>query len=94
MKTSKRFLLAAAFTLLVGLGSGAMAQSKMGPTGPPIFEPPDPIVPVVTVNAIEITDGTREYYGLILRYGWSNASSTASHAHSRRVCPRRRTQAL
>ena len=57
MKTSKNFLLAAAFVLLVGSG-GVMAQGKMEPT---FRIPPEPVEPVTSVNAIEVTDGTVGY---------------------------------
>ena len=56
MKTSKNILLAAAFVLLAGLGS-AMAQSKMDVQNS-LKMPPEPIVPVVKLNAIEVSDGT------------------------------------
>ena len=58
MKTSKYFLFAAAFVLLTGLFFGAMAQVSMDQTDPTFRLPPEPIVPIVKVTAIEITDGT------------------------------------
>ena len=58
MKTSKHLLFAAAFVLLAGLCFGAMAQGKMDPQGSALRLPPEPILPIVKVNAIEITDGT------------------------------------
>jgi hypothetical protein len=58
MKISKYFLLAAALVLVGVLCSGATAQVKMGPTSPPIWLPPEPIMDIVSVNAIEISDGT------------------------------------
>ena len=61
MKTSKHLLLVAAFVLLASLGS-AMAQGKMNQTGTAIL-PPEPILPIVHVNAIEVTDGTIGYDG-------------------------------
>lgn len=59
MKTSKYFLLAAAFVLLVGSG-GIMAQGKMESN---FRIPPEPVGLVTTVNAIEVTDGTVGYDG-------------------------------
>lgn len=56
MKTSKHLLLAVAFVLLAGIG-GAMAQGRMGSKSPALRLPPLPIDPIVTVNAIEVTDG-------------------------------------
>jgi hypothetical protein len=56
MKTSKNLLLAVAFVLLAGIG-GAMAQGRMGSKSPALRLPPLPIDPIVTVNAIEVTDG-------------------------------------
>jgi hypothetical protein len=56
MKTSKHFLLATAFMLLVGLG-GAMAQGTMEQEGLDFRLPPEPIVPVVHVTAVEVSDG-------------------------------------
>jgi hypothetical protein len=55
MKTSKHILLIAVFVLLSGLGAGVMAQGKASAA---LRLPPEPIVPVTTVNAIEVTDGT------------------------------------
>lgn len=55
MKTSKQFLLAVAFVLVVGLGAGVMAQA--------FRLPPEPVDPVVSVNAIEVTDGTTGWDG-------------------------------
>ena len=60
MKTGKLFLLAAAFVLLAGLSASALAQSKMAS---PAFLPPEPVVTVSKVNAIEVTDGTLGYDG-------------------------------
>ena len=55
MKTSKQILLTVVFVLLSGLGAGVTAQHKAGAA----FQlPPLPILPVTTVNAIEVTDGT------------------------------------
>jgi hypothetical protein len=60
MKTSKYFLMVAAFVLLAGLGAGVMAQGKMKITS--FRLPPEPVDPVVTtVNAIEVTDGALGY---------------------------------
>jgi hypothetical protein len=53
MKTSKYFLFAATLVLLAGLSFSAMAQSK----GSAFRMPPEPILPGVSVNAIEVTDG-------------------------------------
>ena len=58
MKTSKYFLLVAAFVLLVSLVATAMGQGKMDPKGSAFRLPPEPIQPIVSVSAIEITDGT------------------------------------
>ena len=58
MKTSKYFLLVAAFVLLVSLVASAMAQGKLDQKGSAIRLPPEPIQPIVSVSAIEITDGT------------------------------------
>ena len=58
MKTSKYFLLVAAFVLLVGLVGTAMAQGKMDSKGSADRLPQEPIQPMVSVSAIEITDGT------------------------------------
>lgn len=58
MRTSKLFLFAATFVLLVGLYAGAMAQGKMDRKGSAIAFPPEPIVPVMKLNAIEVSDGT------------------------------------
>lgn len=58
MKTRKYSLLVAAFVLLVSLVATAMAQGKMEPKGSAIRLPPEPIQPIVSVSAIEITDGT------------------------------------
>lgn len=52
MKTSKLVIVAAAFALMAILSTGAMAQK--GSAG---RLPPEPIFPVVKVNAIEVTDG-------------------------------------
>ena len=57
MKTSKHFQLLAALVLLVGLIGTAMAQGKADSTGTSFRLPPQPIQPVVSVSAIEITDG-------------------------------------
>ena len=54
MKTSKYFLLVAALVLLVGLVSTAMAQGKMDSKG---SADRLPIQPIVSVSAIEVTDG-------------------------------------
>ncbi|MCU1266485.1 MAG: hypothetical protein JWM21_2803 [Acidobacteria bacterium] len=51
MKTSKQILLTTAFVLLAGLGS-VMAQRVAT-----IRLPPEPIVPITHLNAIEISDG-------------------------------------
>lgn len=59
MKTSKYFLLAAAFVLLAGLSLGAMAQGRMDSTRSIVRLPPEPpIENSVSVNAIEVADGT------------------------------------
>jgi hypothetical protein len=58
MKTSKHILLTLVFVLLSGLGAGVMAQNKGGSA---FRLPPEPIVPVTTVNALEVTDGTPGY---------------------------------
>lgn len=63
MKTSKHLLLAAAFVLLASLGAGAMAQGKINRQGSALRVPPEPILPIVRVSAIEITDGTLGYDG-------------------------------
>lgn len=55
MKTRKYFLMAAAFVLLAGLYVSALAQARIDRN---IWLPPEPIVPIVRVNAIEISDGT------------------------------------
>lgn len=55
MKASKYFLFALTLVLLVGLSFSAMAQSK----GSAFRMPPEPIVPGVSVDAIEITDGVK-----------------------------------
>ena len=57
MKTSKYFLLVAALVLLVGLVGTAMAQGKMDSKGSADRLPPEPIQPIVSVSAIEVTDG-------------------------------------
>ena len=57
MKTHKYFLLLAALVLLVGLVGTAMAQGKMDSKGTTYRLPPEPIQPIVSVSAIEITDG-------------------------------------
>ena len=61
MKTSKHILLTVVFVLLFGFGAGVMAQGKAGAA---FRVPPEPIVPVTTVNAIEVTDGTMGWDGL------------------------------
>lgn len=61
MKTNKYFLLAAAFVLLAGLGAGAMGQGKVDPKGSALQLAPEPILSVVRVNAIKITDGVLGY---------------------------------
>ncbi|MGH9871880.1 MAG: hypothetical protein ACRD9S_05360 [Pyrinomonadaceae bacterium] len=61
MKTSKHILLTVVFMLLSGFGAGVMAQNKAGAA---FRLPPEPIVPVTTVNAIEITVGTMGWDGL------------------------------
>jgi hypothetical protein len=61
MKTSKHILLTLVFVLLSGLGAGVTAQNKAGAA---FRLPPEPIVPVTTVNAIEVTDGTMGWDGL------------------------------
>jgi hypothetical protein len=59
MKTSKYFLFAAMFVLLTGLSFGVMAQGRMTSEDSIVrLPPPQPIMPDVSVNAIEITDGT------------------------------------
>lgn len=58
MKTSKHILLTVVFVLLSGFGAGVMAQGKARGA---FRLPPEPIVPVTTVNAIEVTDGTVGY---------------------------------
>ena len=63
MKTSKHLLLAAAFVLLAGLCTGAMAQGKMDPEALAFRLPPEAILTSVTINAIEITDGKLGYDG-------------------------------
>ena len=57
MKTNKYFLLVAALVLLVGLVGTAMAQGKTDSKGTSFRLPPEPIQPVVSVSAIEVTDG-------------------------------------
>jgi hypothetical protein len=57
MKTSKYFMLVAALVLLVGLVGTAMAQGKMDSKGTAYRLPPQPIQPIVSVSAIEVTDG-------------------------------------
>jgi hypothetical protein len=61
MKTSKHILLTVVFVLLSGFGAGVMAQ---GEAGAAFRMPPEPIEPVTTVNAIEVTDGTMGWDGL------------------------------
>jgi hypothetical protein len=61
MKTSKLLHLAATFVLLLGLSAGAMAQETM--ESPAFRLPPEPIVPVTNVTAIEVTDGYLGYDG-------------------------------
>lgn len=61
MKTSKHILLTVVFVLLSGFGAGVMAQGKARGA---FRLPPEPIVPVTTVNAIEVTDGTMGWDGL------------------------------
>jgi hypothetical protein len=58
MKTSKYILLAAAIVLMAGLVAGVMAQGKITSRDSGVFLPPEPILPVTKVNAIEVTDGT------------------------------------
>lgn len=53
MKTSKYFLFAATLVLMVGLSFSAIAQSKRSAS----WMPPEPILPGVSVIAIEVTDG-------------------------------------
>jgi hypothetical protein len=67
MKTSKHLLLAVAFVLLAGLGAGVMAQAELDSN---LWQPPRPIVPIVEVTAIEVTDGTT---GLDTRTGMETA---------------------
>ena len=57
MKTRNYVLLVAAFVLLVSLVATAMAQGKLDQKGSAIRLPPEPIQPIVSVSAIEITDG-------------------------------------
>lgn len=57
MITSKHFLLAVAFALLAGLDAVAMAQGKMDPRESSFRLGPEPITPVVKVNAIEVAIG-------------------------------------
>lgn len=54
MKTSKHILLTLVFVLLSGLSAGVMAQRKSSGS---LRLPPEPIGTVVSVNAIEVTDG-------------------------------------
>lgn len=61
MKTSKYFLLAMAFVLIAALSGGVMAQAKKSSAAIPT--PPEPIMAITKVNAIEITDGTIGYDG-------------------------------
>jgi hypothetical protein len=57
MKARKLFMFAVAFTLLAILSVGAMAQGTTRQKA--MFSlPPEPILPTVKVNAIEVTDGT------------------------------------
>jgi hypothetical protein len=63
MKTSKHILLVAVFALLASLGT-VMAQGKMDQKGTAFQLPPEPIGSVVSVNAIEVTDGTMGWDGL------------------------------
>ena len=58
MKTRNYVLWVAAFVLLVSLVASAMAQGKLDQKGSAIRLPPEPIQPIVSVSAIEITDGT------------------------------------
>jgi hypothetical protein len=55
MNTRKYFLLAASFILLAGLMTAAIGQRKSA-TGPTL-SPPEPVLTIVKVNAIEIADG-------------------------------------
>jgi hypothetical protein len=55
MKIRTHFLQAAALVLVIGLGYNVTAQKTAA------FLPPEPINPVVNVNAIEISDGTIGY---------------------------------
>jgi len=78
MKTSKYFLLVAAFVLLVSLVATAMGQGKMDPKGSAIRLPPEPIQPFVSVSAIEITDGTvgMDIKGTETAFGYSFLGQT------------------
>jgi hypothetical protein len=78
MKTRKYFLLVAAFVLLVSLVATAMAQSKTDPKGSAIRLPPEPIQPIVSVSAIEITDGTvgMDIKGTETAFGYSFLGQT------------------
>jgi hypothetical protein len=78
MKTRKYFLLVAAFVLLVSLVATAMAQGKMDPKGSAIRLPPEPIQPIVSVSAIEITDGTvgMDIKGTETAFGYSFLGQT------------------
>jgi len=58
MKTTRLFLFAAALVLVAGLTAGVMAQGKAGAA---FRLPPEPITPVTTLNAIEVTDGALGY---------------------------------
>jgi hypothetical protein len=60
MKTRKHIFMAAAFVLLAGLGT-AMGQGKMNKNGATFRLPPEPIGPVVKINAFEVTDGSIGY---------------------------------
>ena len=78
MKTRKYFLLVVAFVLLVSLVATAMAQGKMDPKGSAIRLPPEPIQPIVSVSAIEITDGTvgMDIKGTETAFGYSFLGQT------------------
>jgi hypothetical protein len=81
MKTSKYFLLVAAFVLLVSLVATAMAQGKMDPKGSATRLPPEPIQPIVSVSAIEITDGTvgMDIKGTETAFGYSFLGQTTGY---------------
>lgn len=55
MRTSKLLIFAAAFALVAVLSMSAMAQTTMDQEG--FRMPPEPIVPSVHLDAIEVTDG-------------------------------------